>query len=1200
MPRRHAVTLLAAIAAIGGTLTAQQQPAIDFDRQIRPILSNHCFACHGPDEEHRAAGLRLDRKDDAFAVITPGDAAGSELIRRIRHADPDELMPPPAADQPLDDAEKALLERWIEAGAPWAEHWSLVPPRRPDLPAVGDPAWARDPVDRFVLARLEDEGLTPNPEADRRALLRRVTLDLTGLPPSPAELRAFLADESPEAYERAVDRLLDSPRYGEHMARFWLDAARYGDTHGLHLDNYREMWPYRDWVVRAFNDNLRYDEFVVEQLAGDLLPEPTVDQRVASGFNRCHISTNEGGSIKEEVYVRNVIDRVSTTGTVFLGLTLGCAVCHDHKFDPIRKREVYQLFAFFNNLDGDAMDGNDKAPAPVMKVQTPAQRDELAQLARDQAAIDARFAERLRAFDYADPAAPTADGSPPRREIVWIDDELPPGARPEAPEFSWVDDLALVHRGSRALLRRTTGVEQEFFRTADTKLRVAAGDVLFAWVRIDPDDVPEELMLQWNSDGRDGWLHGAYWGSNAIPYGKDGTSQRVRMGDVPAGGEWVRLEIPVARVGLRPGMAVHGLAFTQKGGTSYWDAIGIATSARQGSEDWVWIDDDAPDGAKLQGNGRVWQWHRGGTKRVPTPHSGTRLLRRSGRGLNQDFFTGARTPLLVQDGDRLFAHAWLDPKDPPRSVQLQFNVGGSWEHRVRWGAPAHGAGRKNGADFVAGELPKTGEWVRLEVDLASVGIRPGEAINGWAFTKVDGTVCWDRAGVHTHGPPDDSHRRSLSAWEPIGRESADVPEDVRTALAQPAAERNAGQRRAIRDHWLRHVWIDSRTTFTELHRAIDEIEARRETIEKSTPTTLVMVERDEPRPAYDLMRGAYDSKGQQVERRTPAALPPMAPDLPRDRLGLARWLVDDDHPLTARVAVNRFWQQVFGVGLVKTSEDFGNQGERPSHPELLDWLAVQFVQSGWNVKALMRALVTSATYRQSARVRPDVLARDPDNRLLARGPRYRLDGETLRDQALMLGGLLVETVGGPPVKPPQPAGLWRAVGYSSSNTAKFVADTGPEKVHRRSLYTFWKRTAPPPQFTTFGAPSREECRVRRERTDTPMQALLLMNDPQFVECARAFAERILRRGNDDTTDAARIQWALECATCRAPEPADVASTKALLDRQRRAFAGDADAARQLIAIGAAPPDDSFDPVELASWTMVANLILNLDTVLTNG
>ncbi|MCR9247410.1 MAG: PSD1 and planctomycete cytochrome C domain-containing protein [bacterium] len=1204
---RPVLSVLALLAIVGGSTVAQAMPAVDFDREIRPILSNHCFQCHGPDEQDRKAGLRLDRRDDALAVIVPGDVPGSELLRRIRHADADVVMPPPATGKPLGAAEKLLLERWVESGAQWAEHWSFVPPVQPELPEVRDTAWPLRPLDRFVLGRLEGEGLTPNGQADRRALLRRVTLDLTGLPPTADELRAFLADESKDAYGRVVDRLLTSSAFGEHMARFWLDASRYGDTHGLHLDNYREMWPFRDWVVRAFNDNLPYDRFVTEQLAGDLLPEPTLDQRIASGFNRCHISTNEGGSIKEEVYVRNVIDRVSTTGTVFLGLTLGCAVCHDHKFDPISKREVYQLFAFFNNLDGDAMDGNNKAPAPVMKVQTQAQRDELARLVEERQAVDARFADRLAVFDYEDPAAAetaggdlgeSVDGATRRREIVWIEDALPAGTEDGATGFTWVDDPALVHRGARAIRRRTDGVQQEFFRRADTKLRVAAGDVLFAWVRIDPDDAPTELMLQWNSDGRDGWLHGAYWGENAIPYGQDGTSQRVRMGDVPAAGEWVRLEIPAAQVGLQPGMAVHGIAFTQKGGTSYWDAIGIESSAPQVSEDWVWIDDEAPAGANLQGNGRIWQWRTGGAEGLPAPVSGTRLLRRAGRGLNQDFFTGAMAPLRTQHGDRLFAYAWLDPKDPPRSVQLQFHVNGRWEHRVRWGVPAHGAGRKNGADFVAGKLPPTGEWVRLEVGLAEVGIRPGDAIAGWAFTKVDGTVCWDRAGVHTFGPPDDSHRRSLRVWEPIGRGSADVPADVRAALAVEATARTTRQRRVIRDHWLRHVWIGSRETFAELHRAVDAIAARREAIQRETPTTLVMVERMEPRPAFDLMRGAYDQKGDPVERRTPAALPPMAPDLPRDRLGLARWLVDPGHPLTARVAVNRFWQQVFGTGLVRTSEDFGNQGERPSHPRLLDWLAVQFVASGWDVKALMRELVTSATYRQSARVRPEVLARDPDNRLLARGPRFRLDGETLRDQALMLGGLLVRTVGGAPVKPPQPAGLWRAVGYSSSNTAKFVADEGRDKVHRRSLYTFWKRTAPPPQFTTFGAPSREECRVRRERTDTPMQALLLMNDPQFVECARAFAERILRR--ELASDTARIEWALERATCRVPVAVDVKEVHALLARQRAEFSRHVDAARRLINVGAEPPSGEFPPAELAAWTMVANLILNLDTVLTNG
>ncbi len=530
-------------------------------------------------------------------------------------------------------------------------------------------------------------------------------------------------------------------------------------------------------------------------------------------------------------------------------------------------------------------------------------------------------------------------------------------------------------------------------------------------------------------------------------------------------------------------------------------------------------------------------------------------------------------------------------------MQLQFHSGG-WEHRVRWGDSAHGADRAGGADLRAGDVPEAGRWVRLEVDIADVDLRVGDVVDGWAFTQVGGTVYWDLAGVRTYGPPDDRHLYSLDVWEGIGRGARTTPKPVRDALAVPRGQRSAAQSALVRDHYLKNVHAPSRPRFAPLAEERRRIAKQQKDAAAAVPTTMVMKERAAPKDAFVLVRGLYDQKGEKVARRTPKALPPMAAGMSRDRLGLAQWLVDPGHPLTARVAVNRFWQQLFGVGLVRTSEDFGNQGERPSHPELLDWLAVRFVEDGWDVRALMKRLVLSSTYRQSAAVDAALAARDPDNRLLARGPRFRLDGETIRDQALMLAGLLIRDVGGPPVKPPQPDGLWKAVGYSSSNTARFRADTGHEKVHRRSLYTFWKRTSPPPQMTTFDAPSREECVVRRERTNTPMQALLLMNDPQYVEAARCFAARVLREGGDG--DEARLRWALERATSASPQSDDVRDLRALLEEQRAAFGAAPALAQALTSVGADAPDVGVAVTELAAWTMVTNLILNLDAVLTKG
>jgi hypothetical protein len=799
-------------------------PAIDFSRQILPILSETCFACHGPDATQRKAKLRLDTKEGALAelrsgghAIVPGKASESSLIERITSEDPSERMPPPKSRKQLTPQQVAWLRQWIDQGAPWSIHWAWVPPRRPPLPRVADTAWARSPIDAFILARLEAEHWHPSPEASRTTLLRRVTLDLTGLPPTPAEVDAFLADQSPEAYARVVDRLLESPRYGEHMARFWLDASRYGDTHGLHLDNYREMWPYRDWVIRVFNANLPYDRFLVEQLAGDLLPGPTLDQLVASGFNRCHVTTNEGGSIEEEYYVRNVVDRVDTTGTVLLGLTIGCARCHDHKYDPIAMKDYYQLFAFFNSLDDKSMDGNARAYPPTAQLPT-----------TEQATTLERVQERLRAVQ--------------------------------------------------------------------------------------------------------------------------GTLAAARVRACPS---------------------------------------------------------------------------------------------------------------------------------PSTSSAASHNAPG-WRH-----------------------------------------------------------------------PP---AREEACAW--------------------------------------------TRATVVPLLRRLSEVEKERTRLDLQIPTTLVSKERPEPRPAYILKRGEYDQKGQLVGRDTPAFLPPLPTQAPRNRLGFAQWLVDPQHPLTARVAINRLWQQCFGTGLVRTAEDFGTQGEPPSHPELLDWLAVQFVEDGWDIKKMMKRIVLSASYRQQSRLTPDRLARDPGNRLLARGPRFRLDAEMLRDQALAVSGLLVERTGGPSVKPPQPSGLWEAVGYTGSNTVKFVADTGCAKVHRRSLYTFWKRTAPPPQMNAFDAPSREACTVRRERTNTPLQALLLLNETQYVEAARALAERTLREGG--VRPETRLTYLFRLVTARCPDKRELAELRTTYDDLLATYTQDRTAAQQLIAVGESKPDVTCDPRELATWTMLANLVLNLDEVLTKG
>ncbi|MGO9468880.1 MAG: PSD1 and planctomycete cytochrome C domain-containing protein [Isosphaeraceae bacterium] len=1011
---------------------------VSFVREVRPILAEHCFTCHGPDDAKRKAGLRLDNKEGAFARLEDGDLAvvpkkpdDSALIFRIESDDADLRMPPRKAHKPLSAEQIAVLRRWIEEGAAWSSHWSFEPPRRPALPPVKQSGWCSNEIDRFILARIESEGLSPAPEAGKPTLIRRVTLDLTGLPPSLQDVDAFLADSSPSAYEKVVDRLLDSTHYGEHMARFWLDAVRYGDTHGLHLDNYRQIWPYRDWVIGAFGGNKPFDRFIVEQLAGDLLPNPTLDQIVATGFNRCHVSTNEGGSIEEEVYVRNVVDQVDTNGIVFLGLSTGCARCHDHKYDPIRTKDYYQLFAFFNNIDGPAMDGNSAKWAPIVQVPSPQKTKALravdAQIASIRQTISAVAARAVSSYNAQ---AGATDSEVARRDdFVWVDDALPAGATGQGDgpwDFVGKPDHP-VYSGRLAWRTSASGLTQRFFDNAGHKLTVGEGDTLFAYVYIDPLQPPRELMLQWHTNGN--WTHRAYWGQNRIDWGRNGTPERLRVGNLPSSGKWVRLEVPAARLRMKPG--------TQ--------------------------------------------------------------------------------------------------------------------------------------------------------------------IDGWAFTQYDGTIYWDKAGIETWTPQEGQLYDSLSAWVRAQRANAGkgLPENLKAIVQLDRSRRNEAQNKELRAYFVGNAYSKMSALLGPLRSRLEEAERMRKSIEEQIPTTLVYREKaGEPKPAFILNRGEYDQRREKVGRAVPAFLPPLPPGAPPNRLGLAQWLVAPDQPLTARVAVNRFWLQVFGTGIVKTAEDFGAQGELPSHPDLLDWLAVQFGEDGWNVKRFMKRLVMSSAYRQSSRLAPEALAKDPANRLLARGPRFRLDAEMLRDQAFFASGLLVEAVGGPSVKPPQPPGLWEAVAYTDSDTAHFTADQENEKVHRRSLYTFWKRTSPPPQMTTFDAPSREACLVRRERTNTPLQALLVLNEPQFIEAARALAKRALHEGGSTTED--RLTHMFRLVLARYPDTKELAELGSTFTDLMAHYAKQPDAAKQLIAIGVAPPDPAVSPSELAAWTLMGNVILNLDEAITKG
>ena len=1025
---KHIISLTAYLLCVPACLAAAPVTArINFNRDIRPILANNCFQCHGPDAKQRAAELRLDQREGALAprkagaAVVPGKSAASALVHRITAADAAERMPPADSGKKLSAQQIDLLKRWIDQGAEWQGHWSFLRAERSPLPTVRKPGVV-NPIDRFILARLEAEGLTLSPEADKVTLIRRVALDLTGLPPTPQEVDAFLADRSPEAYEKLVDRLLASPRYGEHMARSWLDLARFGDTHGLHFDNERALWRYRDWVLGAFNRNLSYDRFVTEQIAGDLLPNATAEQKIATGFNRCNVSTNEGGSINEEVLVRYAVDRTETMGTVFMGLTLGCAVCHDHKFDPVSQKEFYRLLAFFNSAADAAMDGNILAPPPILRMATPDQEVKLRALDEKTAAVRKRVADLVVKTEYTDPGAAGTKITEPR-EFVWIDDAAPAGAK--------------------------------------------------------------------------------------------------LLGDTP------------------------------------WEFV------------------SAPKHPVL---------------------SGTKSTRRSAKGISQHYFEGASPGLTLGQGDVLFAHVWIDPKDPPKEVMLQFNDG-TWEHRAYWGADSIPWGFDGSSRRYAGPLPKSGEWVRLEIEAAKVGLNSGAVLNGWAFTQFGGTVYWDKAGVLTRTPQSGKNFESLAAWEAYERAQAKspVPQPVRDALKVLAGKRTEAQTKLIRDYYLERICPRTRPTFDPLTRELDAIDKEKKDLDALIPVTMVMADLPQPRDTFVLIRGQYDKHGEKVVPGVPASLPPLPAAAPPNRIGLARWLVDPAHPLTARVAVNRYWQQCFGRGLVKTSEDFGVQGEWPSHPELLDWLAVEFVESGWDVKQLMKRIVTSAAYRQSSDVSATLLRRDPENVLLARGPRFRLDAEVLRDSALYISGLLREQVGGRSVRPYQPSGIWEAVGFSGSNTQTFKRDSGAG-LYRRSVYTFWKRTAPPPALMAFDAPSRETCVARRSRTNTPLQALAMMNDEQYVEAARHLAERMMTTGG--ATPAERLTFAFRQATARRPEKSELDVLLRVFERQLAHYRKDTAAAEKLLAVGESPRNKALDAAEQAAYTMAANLILNLDETIT--
>jgi hypothetical protein len=1068
----HLLFFLSFLCVLCGSVASSSAYAADknisYNRDVRPILAENCFACHGADSASRKADLRLDLRDEAIKseAIIPGDVEKSALLSRIFSENRSHVMPPPKTKRKLTDAQKEILKRWIAAGAEYESHWSFIPPKRPPLPAVRSEKWARNPIDRFILAELEKHGLQPAPEADRRTLARRLSLDLTGLPPQPAGVEAFVNDKRPDAYERYVDKILASPHWGEHRARYWLDAARYADTHGIHFDNYREMWSYRDWVIDAFNRNMHFDQFTLEQLAGDLLPNRTLDQQVASGFNRCNITSNEGGLIPEEYLVLYTRDRTETAARVFLGLTANCAVCHDHKFDPLTAKDFYSMSAFFNNTTQGAMDGNIKDTPPIVFVPRIEDRPRWDALAKELAGVRKQAEARKQAvradFDKWLASEGRAGGVSPL---------LPPEKGADAPR-SPVGPLPVDGLRFHAALNEGSG--GSIHLTVDGKPRTAALASGAAW---DAGHIAEK----------------------AFKVQAGGTLETADAGDFDNNqgfsyGAWVK--------------------FTKRTQTG---AIFARMDDQHDYRGWdLWMQ-----------NGKI------GTHIVNKwPEDAVKVV--------------TRNPVKMREWNHVFIT--YDGSGRPGGVKVYVN-----------GVPQ---------DTTA-EADSLKSTIRTKVPF-KLGQRHSTA-------RIDGLVLQD---VRLYG-------RTLS-----GQEVECLVKGTRGAwlLSKPANKRSAAETNELLDWWL----TGHDTAYQGLAKKISNLQQEEAALKSRGTVAHVMQEKPGEPMAYVLYRGDYDKRRDPVKADTPKSLPPMPADLPRNRLGFAQWLLQPENPLTARVTVNRFWQELFGTGIVKTSEDFGTSGELPSHPELLDWMAIEFRESGWDVKRFFKLIVTSATYRQSAQVTPEKLEKDPDNRLLSHGSRYRLDAEMIRDYALAASGLLVRKLGGPSVKPYQPEGVWEAVAMDVSNTRIYRRDSG-DKLYRRSLYTFWKRAAPPASMDIFNAPSREVCTVRRERTNTPLQALVTLNDPQFVEAARWLAQTTLKSGGDK--DETRIDFMARRLLCRPLRAEEMQVVQASLKDLLAHYKANAEDAKKLLAVGEAKVDPKLDANTLAAWTMLANEMMNLDEVL---
>ena len=1124
---------------------------LDFNQDVQPILASRCFSCHGPDPEMRKAGLRLDLAEWAMKkreghpdAIVPGRPEKSELVKRIESKDPHYLMPQNAQDEakPMSAGEIAILKEWVKQGAVYRPHWAFEAPVRPAVPHdQGTDAWAKNPIDDFIFTKLEKEGLQPSAEADKPALIRRVTLDLTGLLPTPEQVRAFLSDSSPDAYEHLVDRLLASSAFGEQRARYWLDYARYADTYGLHFDNSRDIWPYRDYVIRSFNHNKPFDQFAVEQIAGDLMPMKTLDPLIGSGYVRLGVSSNEGGTIPEELRVNIARERTEAFGATFMGLTVGCAVCHDHKFDPTTQHDFYSLSAFFNNLDEKPFNDDRPVWTPVVRVPKADKEEVYDHVLARRSALQAKLdAMRLNA---------------PKLVSQWLATKKD-AARP-VPTNGLTIRLRLDEGKGEVLKNIAPGANPASFKT--TTMKPEWGETTWLWPDFRMQSSTRVLLGQ----------AGDYEASHAFSFG----------------GWFMFRAAP-----FHPGS---------------FGTLASKMESTQHDRGWeLAADDNGTISVAL-----VNQAPKEGSERKKENTDDKKAPKKKPPVAKEPF--DYPTPQDLNQKD-------LAPNKPPEQLKAEKEQ----DKKSKAEAKAEAKSKKSKPD----ETPRD-NTPDIAIRVAALKPMPLDNARKHIFFTYDGSgrasgvkiyvsglqvatsVVEDSLGgatIRTDAPLQlgwrnpDAHPAKDARYQDIRLYARSlVPDEVKRLpfadyvaeiMTEPPSQWTEDQRHIITEFYLNNV----DPNYRQIRREMVSLDEQLDHLSAGGDLTLVSWEKSTLPYAHVLTRGVYTARTERVEANTPHFLPSLPSNEPRNRLALARWTVSPENPLTARITVNRMWYELFGTGLVETTEDFGIMGQRPTHPKLLDWLAVEFRESGWNIKHLYKLMVMSATYRQSSKTNPQRLAKDPKNQLLSRGPRFRMDAEMVRDIALQSGGLLVERIGGPSVKPYQPPGIWEQVSYPSSDTVHYVPDRA-DRLHRRSMYTYVKRMATLPNMDAFDAPARDVVCTRRQRTDTPLQALVTMNDVQWVEAARALAERVIREGGPSPEQ--RIDRMGLILLSRVPPPQMAAVLENSLGEMQKRYAANLKGARALVSIGEKEHGSSVPVSELAAWTMIASEMLNLDETL---